>query len=85
MGSLKPGATYIYESPDNGKTIYAREAGTNNKTLIGYHVSDGQKDLDEHNLFIDMRKESKKNPALQKALDYAIMIYYLTKDYGSKT
>lgn len=34
MGSLKPGATYIYERAD-GK-IWAREFGSSQRKLIGY-------------------------------------------------
>jgi len=86
MGNLTPGATYVYESPDGGKTVYARELGKTEKILVGYNIdskSPGREDLDEHKLFCDMRLEAKKNPALQKALDHAIMIFYLTKDYGS--
>jgi len=36
MGSLKPNIPLIYESPDGGKTVYAREFGSNHKQLIGY-------------------------------------------------
>ena len=85
MGRLTPGATYIYESPDGGKTIYAREQGKSEKILVGYHLDEGQRDLEEHNLFCKMRLEAKKNPALRKALDHAILTYYLSKDYGSET
>ena len=34
MGTLKPGATYIYER--SGDEIYARETGTTERKLIGY-------------------------------------------------
>ncbi len=34
MGSLKPGATYIYERADG--RIYAREFGSNQRQLVGY-------------------------------------------------
>ena len=37
MGNLKPGATYVYESPDGGETTYAREIGTppESRVMIG--------------------------------------------------
>jgi hypothetical protein len=34
MGTLKPGATYIYER--NGGTIYARESGSTDRHIVGY-------------------------------------------------
>lgn len=38
MGTLKPGATYIYERV--GNEVYAREAGAdpNTRELIGYGI-----------------------------------------------
>jgi hypothetical protein len=77
MGSLKPGATYIYESPDNGKTIYAREKGSSEKTIVGY-----QYDLFEEVNWHEIALDARSNPALQKALERAIMIHKLSKDYG---
>ena len=90
MGQLKPGASYIYESPDGGKTIYAREFGSNHKELIGYqydnnnsHVnsfSPGQRDFEDHVLWNEIRQAAKTNPALQKAMDRVKLIYRLSKD-----
>jgi len=34
MGTLKPGATYIYER--NGGTVYARESGSTDRHIVGY-------------------------------------------------
>jgi len=34
MGSLKPGATYIYERADG--RIYAREFGSSQRQIVGY-------------------------------------------------
>ena len=100
MGTLKPGATYVYESPDRGKTIYAREVGSMDRKIVGYTqqigdrfrldssgnlqigkpLSDGQKDLDNYILWNEIRIAAKANPALQKAVDRAILIYRLSKD-----
>jgi len=88
MGSLKPGATYIYER--NGNEVYAREFGGTDRKLIGYkhttpdsRTNDGRP-LHEHmmedKLWGEIRQEAKTNPALQKALDRAIIIYRLSKD-----
>ena len=89
MGSLKPGATYIYER--NGNTVYAREHGTdpNTRQEIGWdHTQDPRTDdgrsLHEHmmesKMWDEIRRMAPANPALQKALDRAIMIYRLSKD-----
>jgi hypothetical protein len=91
MGSLKPGATYIYER--NGDEIYARESGQIERKLIGYRhementpdprTSDGRPLIEhvrEDKLWGEIRREARINPTLQKALDRAIMIYKLSKD-----
>jgi|LauGreDrversion4_2_1035121.scaffolds.fasta_scaffold48035_7 hypothetical protein len=73
MGSLKQGATYIYER-DRG-TVYAREVGSTEKRVIGmdYPVTDP---VNWHDVLI----VAKTNPALQKALDRVTMIYKLSKE-----
>jgi hypothetical protein len=83
MGTLKPGATYIYER--NGDEIYAREFGETKRKLIGYdsRTLDGRPLRDhimEDKLWGEIRREAKTNITLQKALDRAIMIYRLSKD-----
>jgi hypothetical protein len=87
MGSLKPGVTYIYER--NGDEIYAREFGETERTLIGYdhkpdpRTQDGRPLHDhimESKMWGEIRRMAPTNPALQKALDRAIMIYRLSKD-----
>jgi hypothetical protein len=91
MGSLKPGATYIYER--NGDEVYAREFGETERKLIGYkyemedkpdpRTNDGRplhEHLMESKMWGEIRRMAPTNPALQKALDRAIMIYRLSKD-----
>ncbi len=76
MGSLTPGATYIYEKA-NGIT-YAREAGKTERTVIGY---DADAISNPYNpLWVDIISESKTNPSLHKALERVIMLYRLSKD-----
>ena len=90
MGSLKPGATYIYER--NGEEIYARESGQSERKLIGYkYEMDGKTDprtsdgrpliehIREDKLWGDIRRESKTNPTLHAALERVIVIYHLSK------
>lgn len=91
MGTLKPGATYIYER--NGDEVYAREVGETERKLIGYkyemenrpdpRTADGRplyEHLQESKLWGEIHREAKTNPALQKALDRAILVYRLSKD-----
>ena len=86
MGSLVPGATYIYER--NGSTVYAREIGAhpNTRKEIGWdfdtRTSDGRPLHDhmmEDKLWGKIRRAAETNPTLQDALDHAIMLYKLTK------
>lgn len=97
MGSLKPGATYIYERVDG--VVYAREAGSEPSTRvpIGWDYDpnkpmptpasvpiDGKKmylQTKEARLWKSIRETAKTNPSLQKTLDRAILIHNLVKKY----
>lgn len=82
MGQLTPGATYIYERVDD--TVYAREMGGDPKDrfVVGYdYKTPGEKKNSfESFKVIDMIRAAKTNPALQKALEHAILIYELSKE-----
>jgi hypothetical protein len=87
MGSLKPGASYVYERDKD--TVYAREIGADPSTRkeIGYNfdprTSDGRPLFDhmkESRMWGEIHREARTNIALQKALERAIMIYRLSKD-----
>ena len=82
MGSLTPGATYIYER--NGDTVFRRVSGSLEREVVGYdyRTSDGRPlndHLQEDKLWGNIRRAALTNPALQDALDRAIMIYNLSK------
>lgn len=81
MGSLKPGATYIYESPDGGETVYAREHGQTDRVMIGQSLKAKtvREMVLEDELWQNIRKSAKTDPTLQDALNQVIMIYQLTK------
>jgi len=103
MGNLKPGAQYIYERADG--VTYAREMGADPSTrqAIGWDFNKDDPNFDprttdgrpliekmrEDQLWFEIRRAAKNNPALQKALEHCIIVYKLTKDYeklhGSKT
>jgi hypothetical protein len=85
MGNLKPGAQYIYERADG--VTYAREFGATERHPVGWEfdsrTSDGRPLRDhimDSKLWGEIRRAAPTNPALQKALDRAIMIYRLSKD-----
>ena len=84
MGTLKPGATYIYER--NGGTVYAREFGQSDRTVVGHDhdpsTPDGrpmQHHIDEYQLWPKIHRAAHSNPALREALDRAIIIYKLSQ------
>ena len=82
MGTLTPGAKYIYEKA-NGIT-YAREFGApyNDRFEIGRDYERFLKD--ELQLWEEIVREGRTNKALQDALDRAKLVYHLSKDHGKK-
>jgi hypothetical protein len=82
MGTLTPGAKYIYEKADG--ITYAREFGAphNERFEIGRDYERFLKD--ELKLWEDIVREGRTNTALQEALDRAKIIYHLSKDNGKK-
>lgn len=72
----------IYESPDGGKTIYARERGSSDRVLVRTDPA-----LEEINQtaklvekLLDMVMLSKTVPALKEQLDKLETIYLLVKN-----
>jgi hypothetical protein len=92
MGSLKPGATYIYERV--GNSVYAREAGADPATRkeIGYSFNTDNDPYYKNiarNYFLEIEwaailKEAETNPALQSAIDRVKITYHLSKKDGEK-
>ena len=86
MGTLTPGATYIYERVND--VIYAREVGTTDRFEIGRsydtRTNDGRpmhEHIMENKLWGEVRRAARTNVTLQAALDECIMIYKLSKEY----
>lgn len=92
MGTLTPGATYIYERSDG--IIYARESGADPSTrrVVGYETPKDYDPITGHRidtmLGMDIRRvaeivqifqAAETNPTLQDALDRAKIIYQLSK------
>ena len=93
MGTLKPGATYVYER--NGEEIYARETGQTERIMIGYQYEnkvdprthDGRplyEHIKEDKLWGEIRREARTNKVLQDALERAILVYHLSKNNGKE-
>ena len=82
MGSLTPGAKYIYEKADG--ITYAREFGAphNDRFEIGRDYERFLKD--ELRLWEDIVREGRTNQAVQNALDRVKLVYHLSKDHGKK-
>ncbi len=72
----------VYESPDGGKTIYARKSGEKDRYLHSIDpdtVKQLAKVADDL-MWMEIRQMAEHNPALQKAIDNVILIYKLSKD-----
>ena len=86
MGTLKPGATYIYERV--GSTVYSRESGKLERTAIGQYLEPFSENLtldyELETVWKDIIKESRTNPTLQEAVDRVKILYHLSKDHGKE-
>ena len=74
--------TIIYESPDGGKTIYARERGSSDRVLYRKDdkVAEMQEALKTRDKLLDIILLSKTVPALKDQLDKLETIYLLVKN-----
>lgn len=84
MGSLTPGATYIYERADG--VTYAREAGSpaSSRKAVGWDA-DVQLKLEERKedlLWKEIRHAALTNEELKSALDRVKIIYHLSNKDG---
>lgn len=66
----------IYESPDQGLTVYARKIGSSERRLV---YKKYQTWVDRWSDSQDMFKAAQDNPALDDLLKKAEMVYALTK------
>ena len=77
MGSLTPGATYIYERV--GGAIFAREFGKSERKMVGYTTGTSpemQMMRSEINQVLQM---CEKDPAMRELLDQLFVMYNLKK------
>jgi hypothetical protein len=79
MGTLKPGATYIYERADG--RIYAREFGKTERRVVGYdHIEsvEHKRLMTELNEVVRM---CETDPAMKELLDQLFVVYNLKKTH----
>jgi hypothetical protein len=79
MGSLKPGATYIYERVAG--SVFAREFGKTERKLVGYDTSispDLAMYRSEMNQVLLM---CERDPAMKDLLDQLFVMYNLKKTH----
>jgi len=81
MGTLSPGATYIYERADG--IIYAREFGKTERHVVGYESGkdydlsgSNKRMLSELNEAVRM---AETDPAMRELLDQLLVMYNLKK------
>lgn len=82
MGTLRPGATYIYER--EGGRIYAREFGKTERHIVGYDAkqqvaAERRYYMNEMNNVLAM---CETDPAMRDLLDQLFVLYNLKKTHG---
>jgi len=80
MGTLKPGATYIYERADG--RVYAREFGKTERQLIGYDTQ--QQETAERRYYMNEMNQvlamCEQHPDMKDLLDKMFVLYNLRKE-----
>jgi hypothetical protein len=94
MGQLKPGVPLIYERDGHTVYQRESGADPATRTEVGwdYETHEEKRDADiragmknrrgqiiEDQLWHNIRRAARANPALQDILDHAIMVYHLTR------
>lgn len=69
--------SYIFESPDNGKTVYRRKVNSSEREL---YIRDNNPVSITYGMWGEIMRASVDNPALQEAVERVKILYELTKD-----
>jgi hypothetical protein len=79
MGTLTPGATYIYERVAG--SIFAREFGKTERKLVGY-VTDISPEIEMYRSEINqVLRMCETDPAMREMLDQLFVMYNLKKQH----
>lgn len=73
----------IYESPDGGNTIYERESGQMDRTLVKENKTLIEQ-IRESAMWGEINRMARTNPGLQAELDRVIMFYNLIKNHEQR-
>ena len=77
MGSLRPGATYIYETLSG--TIFAREFGKTERRVVGYTTDVSSEFAMYRSEINQVLLMCEQDPAMRELLDQLFMLYNLKK------
>jgi len=97
MGSLKPGANYIFERV--GGVVYSREFGADPSTrvVVGWDYDPSKPTFDPREStilgmpvtkvgeLVAIARAAETNPTLNEALERLKILYHLSKDAGNQT
>lgn len=78
--------TKVFESPDGGKTVYARDPGSIERQLVAMNDKERKfrEKVRENTLWEDIREAARTDKTLQDALDRVKILYYMKQDHGNK-
>jgi hypothetical protein len=81
MGSLKPGATYIYER--DGNRIYAREFGSTHRQIVGYdsNIQETRERRYYMNHINEVLLMCESDLAMRELLEQLFVLYNLKKTH----
>lgn len=71
-----PDNDIIFESPDHGRTVYARRRGQTNRTLVTSNYMHNM--VQENQLWHEIRLAAQTDPILQELLDRVKIYHALT-------
>ena len=72
----------IYESPDNGRTVYARRAGSHTRNLYSQdpELQRELKELEQEKRWVDIFGARKNNPELNRLCEQVEILYELGRN-----
>jgi hypothetical protein len=72
----------VFESPDGGRTVYARKPGTTKRELHWQdpHLQQELKDLESSKRWVEIFQARKNNPELNHLCEQVEILYELSRD-----